>query len=310
MKLFLAFFMLLSLTELSCQKSSSAEFEYIKVLTVHQVSQITPFNKGYKLDDYFLFDAMNERAKLRVSEWSYLDFNDYYPADPDTTIYYQGSFENAPYVDTLNMLIKVLKRDKDGPISIPESLEGSTYCGPTFFTEFKDHSGIHFHEISMHNNDTLHMFEKFFYRLRDRSNWSPKVVSGSFLNDSVEMVRVLTGSGFYQQLPTPFIPPKCDSSVDFTTLYGKWRTVGDRHTGIYWLISISGSGNWFIDKMYTDSSRRIYDGKIISTNSKDQFIRLRSKGGVAKLEFVILNSTCMKFRVNPEGRLNEYYRVN
>jgi hypothetical protein len=310
MKLILTLLVFLSLAELSCQKSSTAEFEYVKVMTVFQTSQITPFNRGYALDDYFLFNALNGEAKLRVGTVSYPDSFEYYPTGTDIIVYYQDKFENAHYLDTLNMLVKVLKRDKNGPISIPKELEGSTYSGPTFFTEFKDNSGIHFHVISMHNNDTLHMFEQFFYRIRDRHNWSPKVVTNSFMNDSVEMVDILKGSGSYQKLPVPYIPPQCDSSVDFTMLYGKWRTVMDRPTGRYWLQTIDSSGNWILDRIDEDCVSRKYIGKIKSLQIKDRVVSVRLKDNIFDLEMLVLGRTCMKFRVKGTESIIEYYRVN
>ncbi|MGB4772827.1 MAG: hypothetical protein WBP58_15285 [Chitinophagaceae bacterium] len=310
MKQILTSVILMCFAGLSCKKSSTAEFEYVKVMTVFQTSQITQFNKGYKLDDYFLFDALAGEAKFRVSKLNYSSSTGYYPADPDTIFYYQGEFQTARYLDTLNMLVSVLKRDKNGPITTPEYPEGALFCGRTYFTEFKDKSGTHFHIISAHNNDTLKMFEKFFLRLRERGNWSPNAVANDFINDSVEMVQILKGSGYYQELPLLYFPPKCDSSVDFGLLYGKWRTEGDRYTGRYWLQTIDSSGNWIFDRIYEDSISRKYIGKIKSVQIKDKVVRVRVKGKFIDVEMLVLSKTCMKFRVKGTESISEYYRVN
>lgn len=276
-------------------KETSADFTYIKVITVTPADSITIYNKGFTTGTYLYYEPQKD------SIFYYFPLGDA-PSDEKA---YVGQLRNKAYVDSLRQLVAVLRRFGNG--SLPASPAGgnSTSDGAQYYVEYKDSDGVHRLAFNTAEavSDTLNQFDRFYGRLVNLS-WHRQEVKSSIIHKDSELVILASAVGHYQKLVTPYIVGLCNGGIDLTKLYGVWRSG-------YWSHREEKYTRWTFQKDGWCIWEQVANGltkKAVTYRftQQGQSFNLLSKGAVRTYEIINLSQSCFEFKNQEEGVVHRY----
>jgi hypothetical protein len=273
-----------------------ADFSYFKVVTSGSADSITAFNKGLGTGSYVYYDPIKDS----------LIFQYQYASDPVQYKTFFSRLGRGAYVDTIANTIKALRKYKHGLLPFRVS-EGSTYCGPVLYVEFKDHQGFHYYNfILTGDNDTLEQFGSFYENLPTLP-LNKHQVSNNLIKRDSEMVAVVKNFGLYDKIEVPYIPLPCDSGIDMTKLYGTWRAVDEyyKRKNNYHVLTINKEGLSSMEEIREGKTIKCHSGKIL-VNERDKTITFLDNEKVHKFIIVKLSQNCLVYK-NENGIYVERY---
>jgi hypothetical protein len=264
------------------------EFEYIKIITFSDADSVTLYNKGQGLFRYLYYNPKKDSVILRIPVC----------IERDTVIYKTsiGQFNNHHYLDTLLSAVKTLRQENVGIIPLRGNYGDAGYSGPTFYFEFKDKHGLFYYYFQLDINDTLNRFSDFFHRL-DELSWKRESVKNSLINSDSETVSAFKRLGVYEKIDGPYIPLSCESGIDFSKIYGNWRSVGNKHNRElkrYLKLTLSNNGTFSFVRLPTDSSSIIVSGTF-SLNAKRNTVTLNRNQSKRIYQILKLSETCFEY---------------
>jgi hypothetical protein len=281
---------LLILLQLNCSTNHQKDdIEYIKVITFAPADTVTSFNKGQGLFRYLYYDPRKDSVIVRIPT----------SINSDTIIYQTtiGEFNNSRYVDTLLSAVKTLGRENVGIIPDRSGYEDAGYSGPTFYFEFKDKDGLFYYYFQLDINDTLKRFSDFYHRLNELS-WKRKIVENALVNSDSETVTAFKRLGVYEKIESFYIPLSCVPGIDFSKVYGDWRSIGNEHSreqNKYLKLSLNRNGTFSYGWVPTDSSSIIISGTY-KLNVKNNTITLDNSQSKLIYQVVKLSETCFEYK--------------
>ena len=293
-----------SILQIGCSnRQNKTEFSYIKVITTGLADTFTAYNKGLGLINYAYYD-------LHKDSLIYRDLSNVNP-ERETREYktYVGRLANRRYLDTIRMLVQVLKRHKNGiiPDTIPE---GSTYCGPEFYVEFADSKGLHYNLFILDGNDSLSHFRHFFYRL-PALPWQKNEVGNGMVNADREIVHAMNRLGVYEKREIPFIPQLCETAFDTKKIVGTWRRVGSRYeekTNYYTKITIGKNGAYARERIEDDMSISHKRGRYF-LNQQDSTLTISADSATYRYKIEKLTDLCFEALSMDDNRLLRLERL-
>lgn len=281
---------LLIILQLNCSTNHQEDdVEYIKVITFAPADTVTSFNKGQGLFRYLYYDHRKDSVIVRIPT----------SINSDTIIYQTsiGEFNNSRYVDTLLSAVKTLRRENVGIIPDRGGYEDAGYSGPTFYFEFKDKHGLFYYYFQLDINDTLNRFSNFYHRLNELS-WKRKIVENALVNSDSETVTAFKRLGAYEKIESFYIPLSCASGIDFSKVYGNWRSIGNKHSreqNKYLKLSLNKNGTFSYGWVPTDSSSIIISGTY-KLNVKNNTVTLDNNQSKLIYQVLKLSETCFEYK--------------
>lgn len=265
------------------------EVEYIKIITFSDADSVTLYNKGRGLFRYLYYNPKKDSVILRVPVHIHSDTVTY-----KTSI---GQFNNKRYLDTLLSAVKTLRRESVGVVPDRSGYSGDAgYSGPTFYFEFKDKHGLFYYNFQLDINDTLNRFSDFFHRL-DELSWKRGTVKNSLINSDSETVTAFKRLGVYEKIDGHYVPLPCESGIDFSKIYGNWRSVGNKYNWElkrYLKLTLSNNGTFSFVRLPTDSSSIIVSGTFI-LNAKRNTVTLNRNQSKRIYKILKLSETCFEY---------------
>lgn len=266
-------------------------YNYIKILTITKTDSVTDLNKGLKTENFLYYSPESDYAIFRFAR----------PAEPETYHTYTGHFRKKEFADTIASLVSLLKHNKE--VFVPVSLDtNGMYCGPLFYVEYSDSTGLHYNKFIIDRNDTLDNFCDFFYRLEELS-WHKELVNNTTVDETGEIVKMLKGTGSYEKIVKPYVPLPCEKRIEPDKLYGSWRTIGDEFMDTsykYDIYKIDKSGLLTIFKVENGKTTQEVVVKIKSV--KGNLIETEYKQKITILEIINLTDNCFEFRFEQKKR--------
>ena len=203
-------------------KQESSKELYVKVIVMGDALKPNAYNKGIGTLFYSYFNLSTDSLFYIYPQFSETD--DSSPSYVNHA--YQGMLNNPAFRDTLEQLIQSLEWRPSGIIdSIPE---GAMYSGGEFYIEFPVKDKVKYYSVTYAVSDTLDRFFEFFLRLR-HSPWDKVTADPKGVDIDREVVTALKRYGAYEELEVPYLFPECDSGINFSKLFGRWRTVGNNY---------------------------------------------------------------------------------
>lgn len=273
---------------IGCSKNNrKLNFEYIKIIY-----------SGYGHTSYTYYDPVKDSIIYQV------------PYKDDTLAHktMAGRIGNSALLDTFVNIIQMLKHYKNGGIPV-QVKDGSFYCGPVLYTEFKDELGVHFYSYSIGINDTLDQFVNFYENLQ-RSKWKKKRVKNELVDINGELesanqyvLSTRNKDDFYSLLP-------CGNGIDVTKLYGSWRSVRDSFDSKldnYTKLTIKNNGTCLFKRVVNDTVAGISVGKV-SINNKNGTIVFTEDGKEYPYTLTQLCDNCLQYRTENDPRIIRFDR--
>jgi hypothetical protein len=277
------------------------DIAYIKVLTEGSADSLTAYNKGLGLHNYLYYEPQKDSAVLRfIKNW-----------EPEEYKTYIGHFNNESYKDTLLTLVSLLRNYSNGHLPNQDLVSGTvSYCGASFYVEFKDREGVHnysFYTV----NDTLSQFDNFFHRLVSLP-WKRQVFKDTIVDGEKEIVNAVKGTGRYDSIETPYIPTPCHAGIDVSKIYGSWKTnwyesPRENQTN-YYKSTISKDGGYVFEKIKDGIAKTIYTGKM-SINLNDSTFTIKTQKEKYKWHIVSISDSCFEFWTNDAKKINRLNRM-
>lgn len=298
---------LLILLQLGCSTNHyKDEVEYIKIITFAEADTVNLYNKGQGLFRYLYYDFRKDSVILRVPV----------RIEQDTVIYKTsiGEFNNSRYIDTLLSAVKTLRSENVGIIPDRSNSGDAGYSGPTFYFEFKDRYGLSYYGFQLDINDTLNRFSDFYHRL-DELPWKRKTVANSLINSDSETVTAFKRLGVYEKIDPPYIPLPCEPGIDFSKIYGNWRSIGNeynRELKRYLKFTLSDNGTFSFVRVPTDSSSIIVSGTF-RLNVKKGTVTLDNTQSKRIYQILKLSEDCFEYidvKVGDTIRMDRIFAPN
>ncbi len=275
---------------LGCSTNNrKVDFDYIKVIY-----------SGYGNSGYTYFEPIRDSL---ICQMIYADDN----LSHETL---EGRIANSKLLDTFIHTIRTLKQYKHGSIIMPVS-DGTFYCGPSLYTEFKDKKGIHFYSYVFGINDTLDHFIHFYENLQTLS-WDKQKVKNELVDLNSEkksanskMLPTFKKGTFYTALP-------CGNGIDATKLYGSWRSVSDsisRTKDGYVKLTIQKNGVCIFKRILNDSTQDSHLGKV-SLNNKNNSLVFTEYGKEYHYTIMQLCDNCLQYRSEDELKTIRFDRIH
>lgn len=260
-------------------------YNYVKILTITKADSVTDINKGLKTENYLYYYPEKNYAVFRFVQ----------PTQPDIFHTYTGHFQKKQYADTISALVSLLKRHKEG--FIPNSLDtNGMYCGPFFYVEYSDSTGIHHNRFIIDANDTLNNFDHFFYDL-EKLPWKKVLVNNNFVDETGEIVNMLKAAGSYERIVKPYIPLPCKKGIELDKIYGSWRTIGDEYLDTSYKYDVYKIDTTGTLTFYTLDDGKVTQEVIVKIKSiKDNIIETVYNRKIDTLEIINLTDNCFEFR--------------
>ena len=160
--------------------------------------------------------------------------------------------------------------------------------------------------------ESLKPFDYYLVDVEERL-WSKKAIPNEEINRDSIVVNALKNLGLYDSIRAPrppYVPLACGNGVELENLYGTWRSIGDEYNDArfnYWTFEIDTAGNWIMERVDCNTTKRRYTGKIKTINKKKFTIELESEHGPSTMEILNLTNSCFQFRHKASKQL---WRLN
>jgi hypothetical protein len=219
------------------QPHKQADYSYVKVFTtIGAVDSLNAVNKGWGIENYLFYDPNKDSFVFRriVS------------VEPLRYETYIGRISETPYFDSLQYLVKALRHRKEQ--SLYEETEGAVYCGPNYYAEFKDSTGLRYFNYPSYVNDTIGTASNLLFRLASLP-WDKDRVVNNLVNADLEIAEALKKLGYYSDYATPTSPASCPITVNKEKIYGTWKLFEDRFPrtiGTYTTMTFTKKGEYII----------------------------------------------------------------
>jgi hypothetical protein len=206
-------------------------------------------------------------------------------------------------------LVSLLRNYNNGHLP-NQDLGTSTYCGASFYVEFKDREGVH--NYSFYTlNDTLIQFGEFFHRLVSLP-WERQTFKDTIVNGEREMVNAAKGTGRFDSIETPYITAPCHAGIDVSKIYGSWKTnwydsPRENQTN-YYKATVSRDGVYIFEKIKDGIAKSIYTGKM-SINLKDSSFTIKTSKETYKWHIVSISDKCFEFWTSDAKKINRLDRM-
>lgn len=169
---------------------------------------------------------------------------------------------------------------------------------------------MHENTFIIWQNNNLEQFSDFFHRLLKLS-WERKVVDNRIINGDSEIVNAAKRLGLYEKISTPYIPLPCEPGIDFTKIFGTWRTVGnwyDNSADFYKLTSTK-KGVCYTEKIEDGSPKKRTSAKFL-VNTRDTIFTIKTD--IAEYRYMILKLTesCFEYRSEDKNDISRLDRLS
>jgi hypothetical protein len=212
---------------ISCSnnENKTINHSYVKVSITAESLNPTVYNKGIGVHYYSYFDLTTDSVIYLYPEFSTLEENAAnYGKHSYVNKAFTGKFDKTNFKDSLKQLINALNWRPTGIIhNIPE---GSTYCAWEYNVEFRIGEQVKNYTVTAGVSDTLDSFFDFFQQL-EYAPWDKSPADPRMVNIDQEVVNEMKSLGVYEKIELPYFFPDCDTTIDFSKLVGRWRSVGE-----------------------------------------------------------------------------------
>ncbi len=189
--------------------------EYIKIIDFWPTDSVTVYNRGYGLGNYLYYEP--QRDSLTYRNLIYIK-NDSIKYETFVT-----NLKGSHFDDSLNILIEALGKYASG-YTYDTTDDGATYCGPTYYIEYKKGNKITYYGVAYGDNDTLNRFCDV-YSKTDFTDLKRTYINNSLIHAEREVIGALKMLGEYDKLPEPHIPQACNGGIEKQKIVGTWRQI-------------------------------------------------------------------------------------